>query len=37
MFAGTPYSYLHVCGTRWDGTEYHEGNKAVWTMSYTRP
>jgi hypothetical protein len=37
MFAGTPYSYLHVCGTPWDGNEYHEGDKAVWTMSYARP
>jgi hypothetical protein len=34
MFAGTPYSYLHICGTPWEGTEYHEGDKAVWTMSY---
>jgi hypothetical protein len=36
MFAGTPYSYLHVCGDPWDGNEYHEGDKAVWTMSYPR-
>jgi hypothetical protein len=34
--AGTLYAYLHVCGTPWDGNEYHEGNKAVWTMSYAR-
>jgi hypothetical protein len=34
MFAGTPYSYLHICGTPWEGAEYHEGDKAVWTMSY---
>jgi hypothetical protein len=34
MFAGTPYSYLHICGTPWEGTEYHEGDKTVWTMSY---
>ncbi len=34
MFAGTPYEYLHVCGDPWDGNEYHEGAKAVWTMSY---
>jgi hypothetical protein len=34
MFAGTPYAYLHVCGTPWEGAEYHEGDKAVWTMSY---
>ena len=37
MFAGTPYSYLHVCGTPWDGNEYHEGDRAVWTMSYAHP
>jgi hypothetical protein len=35
MFAGTPYSYLHVCGSPWEGNEYHEGDKAVWTMSYS--
>jgi hypothetical protein len=34
MFAGTPYAYLHVCGDPWEGNEYHEGDKAVWTMSY---
>jgi hypothetical protein len=34
MFPGTPYAYLHICGTPWDGNEYHEGDKAVWTMSY---
>jgi len=32
--AGTPYLYWHICGTPWEGTEYHEGDKAVWTMSY---
>jgi hypothetical protein len=36
MFAGTPYAYLHVCGSPWEGNEYHEGDKAVWTMSYPR-
>jgi hypothetical protein len=36
MFAGTPYAYLHVCGTPWEGNEYHQGDKAVWTMSYAR-
>ena len=36
MFAGTPYAYLHVCGSPWEGNEYHEGDKAVWTMSYAR-
>jgi hypothetical protein len=34
MFAGTPYAYLHICGSPWEGNEYHEGDKAVWTMSY---
>jgi hypothetical protein len=36
MFAGTPYEYLHVCGSPWEGNEYREGDKAVWTMSYPR-
>jgi hypothetical protein len=36
MFAGTPYAYLHVCGTPWEGNEYHEGDRAVWTMRYAR-
>ncbi len=35
MFAGTPYEYLHVCGDPWDGNEYHEGDRAVWTMTYS--
>jgi hypothetical protein len=26
--------YLHVCGSPWEGNEYLEGDKAVWTMSY---
>jgi hypothetical protein len=34
MFAGTPYAYLHVCGDPWEGNEYQEGDKAVWTMRY---
>jgi hypothetical protein len=37
MFAGTPYEYLHVCGDPLEGNEYHEGDKAVWTMAYARP
>jgi hypothetical protein len=37
MFAGTPYAYLHICGTPWDGNEYREGDKAVWSMTYARP
>jgi hypothetical protein len=36
MFAETPYAYLHVCGSPWEGNEYHEGDKAVWSMSYVR-
>jgi hypothetical protein len=36
MFAGTQYAYLHVCGSPWEGNEYHDGDKAVWTMSYPR-
>jgi len=36
MFAGTPYSYLHICGSPWEGNEYHDGDKAVWTMEYAR-
>src|SRR3984893_4376623 len=36
MFAGTPYEYLHVCGSPWEGNEYHDGDQAVWTMSYAR-
>ena len=31
-----PYAYLHVCGSPWEGNEYHEGDKAVWTMAYAR-
>jgi hypothetical protein len=34
---GLPYAYLHVCGTPWDGKEYHDGDKAAWTMRYARP
>jgi len=37
MFAGTPYAHLHVCGSPWEGNEYHPGDKAVWTMTYARP
>jgi len=36
MFAGTPYAYLHVCGTPWVGHEYSPGDEAVWTMRYQR-
>jgi hypothetical protein len=37
MFAGTPYAHLHVCGSPWDGNEYHPGDRGVWKMSYARP
>ena len=36
MFAGTPYAYLHICGTPWNGTEYSPGDEAVWTMQYAK-
>jgi hypothetical protein len=36
MFAGTPYAYLHVCGTPWAGAEYLPGDEAVWTMRYQK-
>ena len=26
-----------MCGTPWDGNEYREGDRAVWTMSYAHP
>ena len=34
MFDGTPYAYLHVCGTPWVGNEYRPGAEPVWTMQY---
>jgi hypothetical protein len=34
MFAGTPYAHLHICGSPWDGNEYNQGDRAVWTMTY---
>ena len=37
MFAGTPYAHLHVCGSPWDGNEYHPGDRGIWTMTYARP
>lgn len=36
MFSGTPYAYLHICGTPWDGREYSAGDEAVWTMQYAK-
>ncbi len=37
MFAGTPYAHLHVCGSPWDGNEYHPGDRGIWTMKYAQP
>src|SRR5215831_13197633 len=37
MFAGTPYAYLHICGTPWDGNEYTPGDEARWGMQYAKP
>jgi hypothetical protein len=37
MFASTPYAHLHMCGSRWDGNEFHLGDRGVWTMTYGRP
>jgi hypothetical protein len=34
MFAGTPYAYLHICGTPWIGNEYTTGTEPRWTMQY---
>jgi hypothetical protein len=34
MFADTPYAHLHVCGSPWDGNEYHPGDQGRWTMTY---
>jgi hypothetical protein len=36
MFSGTPYAYLHICGTPWDGNEYSAGDEALWTMQYSK-
>jgi hypothetical protein len=36
MFDGTPYAHLHICGSPWDGNEYHRGDSGVWTMRYVR-
>jgi hypothetical protein len=37
MFDGTPYAYLHICGTPWAGNKYGPGQTAIWTMRYGRP
>ncbi|SDP24625.1 hypothetical protein SAMN04487897_1557 [Paenibacillus sp. yr247] len=38
MFDGTPYAYLHICGTLWVGNIYNEKNPGdqvpIWTMVY---
>ncbi|QHW29626.1 hypothetical protein GZH47_01430 [Paenibacillus rhizovicinus] len=34
MFDGTPYAYLHICGTPWTGNVYNDGLDPVWTMAY---
>ena len=34
MFADTPYAYLHICGSPWEGNEYQPEKPAVWTMAY---
>src|ERR1700719_2397917 len=36
MFDGTPYAYLHVCGTPWIGNEYGPDQVPIWTMRYGR-
>jgi hypothetical protein len=37
MFDGTPYAYLHICGTPWVGKEYESGQIPIWTMRYGKP
>jgi hypothetical protein len=37
MFAGTAYAHLHVCGSPWDGNEYHPGDRVLRTLTYARP
>jgi hypothetical protein len=37
MFDGTPYAYLHICGTPWTGTEYTPDLVPIWTMQYGKP
>jgi hypothetical protein len=36
MFAGTPYAYLHICGSPWVGNTYSPGDQPVWTMQYAK-
>ncbi|MGC1776981.1 MAG: hypothetical protein WBB34_03485 [Xanthobacteraceae bacterium] len=37
MFDGTPYAYLHICGTPWTGNEYGPDQIPIWTMRYGPP
>jgi hypothetical protein len=37
MFAGTPYAHLHICGSPWDGNEYHPGDRVIKALRYSRP
>jgi hypothetical protein len=37
MFDGTPYAYLHICGTPWAGNEYTPDRVPEWTMRYSAP
>jgi hypothetical protein len=37
MFAATPYAHLHICGSPWDGNEYHPGDRVIRTLTYARP
>jgi hypothetical protein len=37
MFAGTPYAHLHICGSPWDGNEYHPDDRVIRTLTYARP
>ncbi len=37
MFAGTPYAYLHICGSPWVGNRYSPEYQPVWTMQYVKP
>ena len=32
-----PYAYLHICGTPWDGNEYHPNDRVTRTLTYVRP
>ncbi|MBV9563767.1 MAG: hypothetical protein JOY90_25475 [Bradyrhizobium sp.] len=36
MFAGTPYAYLHICGSPWVGNSYTPEHQPVWTMRYVK-